>query len=317
MTSLFLKAAGIPAAAALMIAAALPAGAQDASRALDLEDFDSILIDTFYDVRVSVGPGHSVTLRGAEDEFENARISVRGGTLVIDRDRDDDHNWWSDDDTYVWLEVTMPRLAAYTVDGSGDGEIEGINGGDLRLVIDGSGDVRIAGECDGVDILIDGSGDVRADGLACQSGEISIDGSGDVTATILQALTVDSDGSGDVDILGSPETVEITQDASGDIDIEELRGGALNISLGGSGDVDMAGTCTEADIEVHGSGSVRARGLACASATLDLSGSGEIRLTVNGPVDVSRSGSGDVELWGDPQLRITRDSGSGETRIHN
>ena len=45
-------------------------------------------------------------------------------------------------------------------------------------------------------------------------------------------------------------------------------------------------------------------------------GSGNVRATINGPADVSLSGSGDIDLYGDVVLQRSSKSGSGAIRVH-
>jgi hypothetical protein len=104
----------------------------------------------------------------------------------------------------------------------------------------------------------------------------------------------------DVRVRGSSEL------ALGSIDAREL-----SIEINGSGDVDADGTVGNLIATIEGSGDADLRDLAARTATVSIQGSGDVRANVRDQLDVSIQGSGDVSYRGNPRLR-QHVSGSGD-----
>ncbi|HEY6006270.1 MAG TPA: head GIN domain-containing protein [Anaeromyxobacter sp.] len=137
------------------------------------------------------------------------------------------------------VEVTMPELRRFALDGSGDVAIEG-GKGPLALAIRGSGDLRWRGEATTLDAGVEGSGDLRLEGRA-ETLRVRVEGSGNVDAGKLQAVNADArvEGSGDVEL--------------------SLAGGTLSAAVEGSGDIRWRGEARAETIGVRGSGEISRR----------------------------------------------------------
>ncbi len=171
-------------------------------------------------------------------------------------------------------------------------------------------------------VTLTGSGELRVGGeQAPEAVTIESSGSGDVELCGgLRSLNVKLSGSGDIVTCagGSPalEDLVVRAHGSGDFvwegDVESSE-----VVLSGSGSATLTGEGTHLDGTVKGSGSLNARGLPVHGAVLHTSGSGRIRATVNGGVATVRiQGSGDVELWGDGTADMRENSGSGKLIRH-
>ena len=101
---------------------------------------------------------------------------------------------------------------------------------------------------------------------------------------------------------------------SGDLRFDG-RTAALGAFLNGSGDIRLQGETGDADLSLSGSGDIRARDLAATSADIDLSGSGDISATLDA-ARVALTGSGRIDLYGDPSVDVYDDSGSGDIVRH-
>jgi hypothetical protein len=73
---------------------------------------------------------------------------------------------------------------------------------------------------------------------------------------------------------------------------------SLDALLNGRGSLSLDGTSSSLDINFAGSGSLDARSLRTSSASIKMSGPGSISATVDGRVDASVTGGGDIELYG-------------------
>ncbi len=156
------------------------------------------------------------------------------------------------------VEVTLPRLTSVRHLGSGALTVLGASrGADLTMSQRGSGRLSFSGKVDGLAVESDGSGDMVLVGRA---------------STLGAALT----GSG-------------LLDASG---LEVANGGTL--SLVGSGQL-LANVHGDTTLRAEGSGSIDAT-LNCGSASFALTGSGNIRWTGDAQVAETRvEGSGQIE----------------------
>ncbi len=194
-----------------------------------VEPFTAVRVEGAIDAAVKVGGSQSVSVTIDQNLQPLVTTEVRRGTLVVSTK---DANW----DGKAIVEITVPSLTAFAIEGSSDVTIEG-GQGDLELSIEGSGDLRWNGAAGKLTARISGSGDMRLSGTA-ESARLSVEGSGDVKAGGLTARTasVSVEGSGDV---------ELTMD-----------GGALSASISGSGNVVWHGKASAESVSVSGSGEV-------------------------------------------------------------
>lgn len=102
------------------------------------------------------------------------------------------------------------------LDGSGDVNVRS-KGESLECNLNGSGDIIIDGSFNSLDLELDGAGDFEGDQLEVNSAEIHSDGSGSTTVQVKDKLNVHLDGSGDVKYYGSPVLEDMIDDGSGSI----------------------------------------------------------------------------------------------------
>lgn len=102
------------------------------------------------------------------------------------------------------------------IDGSGNVELEAVTD-DLLIDIDGSGDVMIEGFGEEGHVIINGSGNVDLSDFEVDQMGIEIDGSGDVRAFVNDELRVWMDGSGDVTYEGDARLIMEQDEGSGEV----------------------------------------------------------------------------------------------------
>ena len=76
-----------------------------------------------------------------------------------------------------------------------------------EIIIKGSGDVKLTGDGENVEILSDGSGDMDASKLKVKNLTFTLNGSGNAKVYAWQRADITLDGSGKVKIKGSPKIV--------------------------------------------------------------------------------------------------------------
>jgi hypothetical protein len=163
-------------------------------------------------------------------------------------------------------------------------------------------------------VTLAGSGNIFAGKIQANAFKVSLRGSGDISAGTVTATNVDIHlgGSGDI-TLGtlSARVVTATIAGSGNIQVNTLTADKLSSKIAGSGDFTVDGKVTEQSAEILGSGDYQAAGLKSDTATLRVTGSGSARVTASATLNVNILGSGDVVYSGNPQTNVTI-AGSGD-----
>lgn len=210
----------------------VPGAGSGGARSFAVAGFTAVALDGPDDVDVRVGSAFSVRAEGDEAELAKLRIERQGDALHIGRVRQ--LGWSSGRGIKVY--VTMPRIAAAELAGSGDlavdraegprfrGELAGSGNlsvaalatGEATLSLAGSGNVTAAGRADRLGVDVTGSGTVDASRLTASSAAVSIAGSGDVRAKVNGGAKVDISGSGDVD-LGAGARCQVSKSGSGSV----------------------------------------------------------------------------------------------------
>jgi hypothetical protein len=204
------------------------------TRTFAVADFTALSLRGSDDVDVRVGTGFSVRAEGPSKELDKLKIERVGDTLRIGRKNRNGFSWGSSDDVKVF--VTMPRIAAATIAGSGDMAIDRVEGerfvGDTagsgglniamlgvreaKLSMAGSGNMTLKGSAERLTIDIAGSGDIDASGVKATAAAVAVMGSGGVRADVTGTATVSVMGSGDVD-LGKGAKCSISKMGSGEV----------------------------------------------------------------------------------------------------
>ncbi len=176
--------------------------------------FDRVDVRGSANVVVHRGFSRTLTIAGGAHRVDDVVTRVQSGTLIVeDRGSSDTLDLSGDQLTVT---VSTPRLTDARIDGSGDVSLPELDGGPLRVRVDGSGDVDGHGRLDALDAAIDGSGDIDLSDVVVQNGKVKISGSGDVNVHSVRALDAVVSGSGDVQYTGDPR---LSHDVSGSGDV--------------------------------------------------------------------------------------------------
>lgn len=201
-------------------AAATPVAGTGTSRIYDVAGFTGVALRGSDDVDVRVGSGFSIRAEGPAKQLDLLRITRDGDMLRVDRKPTNGLHWGESGNVKVF--VTMPRIVAADLVGSGNLAIDHIDGQRFRLGSRGSGDVAIGtlgveaadltlagsgalhanGKVRRLSLVVSGSGDVDAGGLQADTATVSATGTGDVRAVVTGTAQVSVAGTGDVDLGG-------------------------------------------------------------------------------------------------------------------
>lgn len=206
----------------------------------EVAGFDEIQALGPQDIVITYGEEFAVRSEGEPLALSLFKPRVENGRLIIAPE--DNFEWMSSagDLRGATFHVTMPKLEAVALAGSGDITIDRVEGPRFSATITGSGELSVASlEVDEADLSITGRGDMVVAGTVADA-RVSIGGAGTVKASGLHstnaAITIG--GVGDVEL-----TVE-----------EEAR-----ISIGGRGDVDISGP-GRCSVTRFGGGTVECQG---------------------------------------------------------
>jgi hypothetical protein len=138
-----------------------------------------------------------------------------------------------------------------------------------------------------------GSGDIIADQLEGEEIKVIDSGSGDITTGAIGCTNA-----------------AFTVTGSGNISTDAINASSLKAALSGSGNLTIKGNAATSILTISGSGSIFAGDLKTGESQITISGSGSIHATVLEYLKAVLSGSGNIYLYGDPEISLTR-TGSG------
>lgn len=118
-------------------------------------------------------------------------------------------------EAHLDIVVSAPSVVRFGMESSGALSIAGYRQDTLGLSLEGSADIKAAGEAKAIDLSISGSGDADLGAVKARSAEIKLEGSGAATVAPTDAANVDISGSGDVTLLTHPPKLETDISGSG------------------------------------------------------------------------------------------------------
>lgn len=146
---------------------------------------------------------------------------------------------------------------------------------------------------------------------------LSVDGSGDTRVNGFSGdrIGVTLNGSGSVQFNGRYREARAALHGSGDLSLDAGNSDSIEAELMGSGAMRLAGATRHFRLASSGSGTLDAQRLRAEQAQLRQTGSGNASVTVRDAVVASVSGSGDIEVHGEPRQRVVSRTGSGTVRF--
>jgi hypothetical protein len=202
----------------------LASPAQAADRRYAIADFDRVVVEGPYTVRLTVGAPSTAIASGSPQALDAVTVEVQGMTLRIRRNR----NAWSASPGRTpepaVITLTTRNLRAARVIGSGSLDLSGARGLRVDLSVDGSGrlgaaavqadalsvglrgsgSITLAGRAATFTADIQGSGSLAGTGLTAENATIAATSSGEIALTVRRSATVTANGLGSVVIAGEP-----------------------------------------------------------------------------------------------------------------
>ena len=231
--------AGTLAGALLLAGSAAAAGVLGSgkvtSESRPVSSFHTIVLKGAIDLVLRQGAKEALEVRGDDNLLPLVETAVNGETLEIAAKRGASYSTRN----RLVVTVDVVALKELALVGAGDASGEGLKAGELKVRIEGSGDLRLNRlAVDALAIDVAGNGDVTVTGRAGKL-SVGIAGSGDVVTRELAA-----------------DDVSVSIAGSGGAKVNARR--TLAVSIAGSGDVDYTGEAT-VKTSIAGSGSVQKR----------------------------------------------------------
>lgn len=195
-----------------------------------LDSFDRVEIDGCIDVTYKISDETKIEIRGGENHMDDIFTTVIGDKLTIDEKVNFNFNH------SITATLYGPNLEEIKIDGSGSFDADEMEGTEIDLKIEGSGDIElelnydevnasvagsgdidVTGESESMDVTISGSGTVDGRHMNLVDCKVVVAGSGDSYVNVSESLDITISGSGDVHYWGTPNTVESIVNGSGDI----------------------------------------------------------------------------------------------------
>ncbi|MFL6673602.1 MAG: head GIN domain-containing protein [Massilia sp.] len=146
-------------------------------------------------------------------------------------------------------------------------------------------------------LVVNGSGDSTVDGF---SGE---------------RIELQQGGSGSVKFNGRYRRVFAGLHGSGELAIDAGTSNRVEVELNGSGEMTLVGSAQDLRAEVRGSGSLDAQHLRADAVSIQQVGSGSSVVFARNAVSAAVTGSGDIEVYGNPGTRSISRTGSGSVEF--
>lgn len=198
---------------------------------LTVTAFHGIVVQGSVNVQLTVSPTQFVEVEAQPNIAELIVTEVKDGIWVIKTSK-----CYSTDKAFT-VHIAVPTIDVVSIQGSGDvvgiGEfatnelkVDVQGSGDLRMAaaattiragVQGSGDITLSGSCTMLYAAVQGSGDIKAGELKTTGAKAKVEGSGDITVQASGTLDANVQGSGDVKYRGKPAHIDSKVQGSGDV----------------------------------------------------------------------------------------------------
>lgn len=146
---------------------------------------------------------------------------------------------------------------------------------------------------------------------------VGVDGSGktEVNGFTGERIELELNGSGSLEFNGRYRDARAVVQGSGELTLDAGNGDRVEGELMGSGEMTLAGAARSVKLQSSGSGMLDARRLRADRVEVRQTGSGNTSVTANETVAAAVSGSGDVDVYGNPSQRTISRTGSGDVHF--
>ncbi len=155
-------------------------------------EFTKVRVRNSANVIIQIGDEQSVEVEVDDNLVDVITTDVSGGEMTVSSDGSYSTNLG------VTVRVTVPKLEAASINGSGDITVSGLAAEKFEATVRGSGDIRVVGTATRIEAKVTGSGDIDLSQLNADTGAAKVTGSGDISICVSEKLDARVTGSGDI-----------------------------------------------------------------------------------------------------------------------
>jgi hypothetical protein len=167
----------------------------------EVSGFKGIALSLPGRLEIVQGAAEGVTITADDNVVPEIETVVERGVLHVRLRKDTNVRTR----TRISIKVRARAIHSIAVAGSGDVIAPSLDSPALTVRLAGSGDVKVGGRAESLQVRISGSGDVDAGRFDTQRAKVSVAGSGDATVWVRKTLEASVSGSGEVRYFGDPE----------------------------------------------------------------------------------------------------------------
>lgn len=113
-----------------------------------------------------------------------------------------------------------------------------------------------------------------------------------------------------------PSLDALTVSGTGDLKVAGVAANRFALSVPGTGQIKIAGETKQLDIKIDGTGNLEAKSFASKDASIDVRGTGSATLRATESVQINVTGTGSVEVVGNPARVKKSVTGVGAIDVH-
>lgn len=174
-----------------------------------------ISADGAFALTVKVGAAPGLTIETDENLLPIVKTEVSRGRLEIYTDRS------YSVDGRIKVTVTSPDVTDISASGSNRINGEGLTGGPLSILLNGSNKALLAGNVSALTARISGSNLLSARRLTADAADVTVNGSGDVAVDARQRIVAEISGAGSISVYGNPKARNTQVNGAGKITFVE------------------------------------------------------------------------------------------------
>lgn len=190
------------------------------TRNYEVADFDGIRVRGGFEITVTAGEDHDLSIRGDTALLDIITARVENGVLVIKPEGEINIREYEG----LTADIGLPSLRVFVADGAAETDLLKIDSESLDIIINDAGELNAAGRCGAVRAVVNGAGEVDLRDLQCSDAAITINGAGEARIFATQTADVAINGLGDVHVYGNPATVNKMKAGLGDITVHDGTG---------------------------------------------------------------------------------------------
>jgi hypothetical protein len=141
-------------------------------------------------------------MTGDPDALARVTVNVSDRTLVVGMREGTNLK------STIKLQIDLPVLRSFKIEGVGNADITGLTGADLELAIPGAASITASGRAGNETIDLDGTGKIDASDVAAHDVTASNNGVGAIYVQGSGSLVLNVNGVGEIRYKGNPRNVE-------------------------------------------------------------------------------------------------------------